>query len=488
LSSFPLSKRSIFLRLSKHFVMSRKPDVIVVGAGAAGLAAAVELARAGVSVIIIEARNRVGGRMFTQRDPVCQAPIELGAEFIHGLPPEIWKPLQANNVKIEEVRGEPWCFRKGRLSTCDFFSEVDDILKKMDDRLPDESFLSFLKRCCDPKNDPKKQEAYERALAYVTGFNAADPDRVGVHWLVQGMRAEEQIEGDRAFRAADGYQDLLDIFCGELARAGVHIQTEIVVDSVRWSQGHVQVEAHRAGESQKFEAERVLVTIPLGVMKAAADDEGAVRFIPALPQTKLDALTKLEMGKVIRVTLCFKNRFWDTIAAPGQQRKTLSAIGFLFSDDEWLPTWWTTMPRELPIITGWAPFRCAERLSGQSHSFVVDRCLQTLSKLLNTGLDQITPSLGAAYFHDWQNDPFSRGAYSYGAVGSDGAQAALARPIENTVFFAGEATDMSGHNGTVHGAIASGRRAAKEIVHGSTKPGPMQAVNHVPWSRRRHRT
>jgi monoamine oxidase len=446
--------------------MSKTDRVIVVGAGAAGLAAAVELARAGVSVTILEARNRVGGRMFTQRDPVFQAPIELGAEFIHGLPPEIWEPLRARNVKIEEVSGEPWCFQKGRLCSCDFFSEVDDILKKMDARSADESFLSFLKRCCDPKNDPKKQEAYERALAYVTGFNAADPDRVGVHWLVKGMRAEEQIEGDRAFRAANGYQDLLDILCGELARQAVQIKTEIVVNSIRWSQGRVEVEAHRTGESQKFEAERVLVTIPLGVMKAASEDEGAVCFVPALPRTKSDALAKLEMGKVIRVTLRFKRRFWDTIPAPGNDGKTLSNMGFLFSDDEWLPTWWTTMPWKLPIITGWAPFRCAERLSGKSESFVVDRCLQTLAKLLNTGIEQITSLFEAAYFHDWQNDPFSRGAYSYGAVGSDGAQEALARPLETTLFFAGEATDTAGHNGTVHGAIASGRRAAKEILHG----------------------
>ncbi len=373
--------------------------------------------------------------------------------------------MQARNIKIEEVSGEPWCFRKGRLSACDFFSEVDDILKKMDDHSPDESFLNFLKRCCDSRDDPKKQESYERALAYVTGFNAADPDRVGVHWLVQGMRAEEQIEGDRAFRAANGYQDLLDIFCSELAGAGVQIKTEVVVDSIRWSQGSAAVEAHRASESQMFEAESVLVTIPLGVMKASVDEEGAVRFDPALPRTKLDALTKLEMGKVIRVTLRFKNRFWDTIPAPGKQRKTLSAMGFLFSDDERLPTWWTTMPRKLPILTGWAPFRCAERLSGQSESFVVDRCLQILSKLLNIGIDQITALLGAAYFHDWQNDPFFRGAYSYGAVGADGAQEALGRPVENTLFFAGEATDTTGHNGTVHGAIASGRRAAKEILH-----------------------
>jgi len=447
-------------------VMAKSPDVIVVGAGAAGLAAAADLGRAGLSVTILEARDRIGGRMFTQRDPVCQAPIELGAEFIHGLPPEIWEPLQARNVRVTEVTGEPWCFRQGRLSTCDFFSQVEDILEQMDGNSPDESFLSFLNRCCDAKNDPKKREARERALAYVTGFNAADPDRVGVHWLVEGMRAEEQIEGDRAFRSINGYKDLLDIFCEELAQAGVLTQTETVVDTVQWTQGRAQVAARRAGESCKFETGRVLITVPLGVLQVASKDNGALQFTPELPRTKLEALKKLEMGKVIRVTLRFRNRFWDSISAPGSERKTLSGMSFLFSEDDWFPTWWTTMPAKLPIITGWAPFRCAERLSGKSHSFVVDRCLQTLSSLLEIGLDEITQLLEATYFHDWQSDPFSRGAYSYGTVGADSAQKALANPVENTLFFAGEATDTTGHNGTVHGAIASGHRAAKEILHG----------------------
>jgi monoamine oxidase len=446
--------------------MSTIPDVIVIGAGAAGLAAAAELGRAGLSVTILEARDRIGGRMFTQRDPACQAPIEFGAEFIHGLPPEIWEPLQARNVSITEVAGEPWCFRRDRLSGCEFFSQVDDILKLMDANLPDESFLTFLNRCCNPKNDPKKREASERALAYVTGFNAADPDRVGAHWLVEGMRAEEKIEGDRAFRSANGYQDLLDVYCRDLAKAGVDTQTQTVVAAVRWTRGHAQIAAHRAGEPCNFEAERVLVTLPLGVLQAAVGDDGAVQFTPSLPPTNMKALKKLEMGKVIRVTLRFRHRFWDSISAPGEEHKSLSRMSFLFSDDEWYPTWWTTTPRKLPIITGWAPFRCAESLSGKSRSFVVDRCLQTLSRLLGIGLDPITQLLDAAYFHDWQSDPFSRGAYSYGLVGADGAQKALADPVENTLFFAGEATDVTGHNGTVHGAIASGRRAAKEILHG----------------------
>jgi monoamine oxidase len=447
--------------------MSKIPDVIVIGAGAAGLAAASDLGRGGLSVAILEARERIGGRMFTLRDPAYQAPIELGAEFIHGLPPEIWEPLQARNIRVTEVTGEPWCFHEGRLSTCEFFSQVDDILKQMDARSPDESFLSFLKHCCkQSKGNPEHRRAEERALAYVTGFNAADPDRVGVHWLVQGMQAEEKIAGDRAFRSANGYEDLLQIFREDLSNADVNIQTETVVDSVEWTQGRAEITAHRASEPHKLSTGCVLVTLPLAVLQTAVEAKGAVRFTPELPREKLEALKKLEMGKVMRVTLRFRRRFWDTISAPGRERKTLSEMGFLFSEDEWLPTWWTTMPKKLPIITGWAPFRCAERLSGNSRAFVIDQCLRTLGTLLQVGSEQLAQSLDDAYFHDWQNDPFARGAYSYGAVGADGAQQALAAPVENTLFFAGEATDTTGHNGTVHGAIASGRRAAREILLG----------------------
>jgi monoamine oxidase len=172
------------------------------------------------------------------------------------------------------------------------------------------------------------------------------------------------------------------------------------------------------------------------------------------------------MGKIIRVTLRFRQRFWETLSAPTESSKTLDGMSFLFSDDDWYPTWWTMMPEKLPIITGWAPFHCAERLSGKSHSFVVDHALQTLSKLLDVRSDKLAQLLDDSYFHDWQNDPFSRGAYSYGGVDADGAQAVLATPVENTLFFAGEATDISGHNGTVQGAIASGQRAADEIFHG----------------------
>jgi monoamine oxidase len=441
--------------------MPQDRSVIVVGAGIAGLAAAWKLAVSGCSVSVLEARDRIGGRIYTVHDSKLDVPIELGAEFVHGRAAEVLDPLEDAEQKITEVEGESWCAFHHKLQPCDFSSQIDSVLGKMDDSLPDESFLSFLSRNFP---GPESEDMRQRALGYVTGFNAADPELVGVHWLVQGMRAEEKIEGYRSFRAKNGYHKLIEIFQKRMASANVSLHTGVIVHTVTWKTGHTEIAAGSGNGVQTFHVPRVLVTLPLAVMKAPPGEQGAVRFIPPLPGEKMEAQEKLEMGKVIRITLRFRERFWSDIAPPGQRNFKLSELGFLFSDNDWFPTWWTAMPQELPIITGWAPFRSAERLSRQTREFVMQKSLITLSGLLGCDPGKLQDLLDEAYFHDWQSDPFSRGAYSYGKVGSKGAQQALASPIENTLFFAGEATDVTGNNGTVHGAIASGYRAAEEIL------------------------
>ncbi len=442
--------------------MPRDPDVIVIGAGMAGVAAARELGRAGLSVCIVEARDRIGGRVFTVHDPECNVPIELGAEFIHGRAREIWDPLEKAGAKITEVDGDYWCNSEGHLSSCDFFEEVDSILDKMDDAVADESFSAFLARRFGEPKTKREREGQRRAVSYVSGFNAADPALVGVHWLVQGMRAEEKIQGDRAFRAQNGYTTLLQEFRDQISNFGVDLRTETVVESIKWRAGSVKVTARNPRGTLMLEAPKVLLTLPLSLLKA--QQGGAIQFTPRLPQDKLRALEKLEMGKVIRVVLRFRERFWETIKPSPRAKKTLSNMAFLFSQNEWFPTWWTSMPEKSAIITGWAPFRSAEQLSGQSESFISDCSLQTLSELLGPPVQELQSLLERVYVHDWQTDPFALGAYSYGKVGADGAQRAIAAPVESTLFFAGEATDRAGHNGTVHGAVATGYRAATEIL------------------------
>jgi len=445
--------------------MSNNPDIIILGAGAAGLSAAVELAQTGLKITILEARDRIGGRIFTKHDPVCDAPVELGAEFIHGRPPEIWTLLRKHHIRAREVHGQQWCVQHGELCRCDFFSKVEQILEKLDDHEPDQSFLEFLERCC-PENDPKLQQAKAWARSYVTGFHAADPALISVHSLVQGMRADEKIDGDRPFRTKGGYQTLVEIFRRQLDQADVPIEINMRAQSVRWDRAEVQVTAlDEASEVFTFTAPRVLITLPLGVLQASPTDDGALRFTPELPPAKQQTLDQLAMGKVIRLSLRFRERFWDKLRpSPRPKSRTLSRMQFLLSREDWFPTWWTASPEKWPIITGWAPFQWGERLSGQSEAFVVEKGLATLGKLLRIGRRKLDDLLEASYTHDWQTDPFSRGAYSYVKVGGDRAQSVLAAPLNSNLFFAGEATDVSGHHGTVHGAIATGKRAAAEIL------------------------
>jgi monoamine oxidase len=183
-----------------------------------------------------------------------------------------------------------------------------------------------------------------------------------------------------------------------------------------------------------------------------------------LPPEKQTALDKLAMGKVVRVSLCFSERFWQNLHGRPDSR-TLAKLSFLFSRDRFFPTWWTQMPERVPIITGWSAAHAAESLAGVSERAIVEQAVASLGSILQLEKSKIESQLTAAYFHDWDSDPFSLGAYSYVKVGGEGCQRTLGSPVGNRLFLAGEATDTSGHNGTVHGAIASGQRAARDILN-----------------------
>ena len=384
-------------------------------------------------------------------DPATKVPVEFGAEFVHGKPDEIWDLIRKHKLKTTEVDGDMWCFREGRLQKCDFFSQVDDVLGNLSDDGPDQSFVEYL----NTRHAKASQEARQWALGYVEGFHAADPDLVSMHSLVRSNQSEEEIEGDRSFHLAGGYATLLAIWEHQVRDLGVKLHLDTPVKSVSWKKGRVETDAG----VHKFAAAKAVVTLPLPLLQH--DD---VKFCPALPAQKLDALRKLAMGHVIRVALCFRQRFWAELEREG---KSLEHLSFLFSRDEWFPTWWTRMPEQSPVITGWAPFPSAERLSGKPQDFVVDKSLESLGRLLGVAKDDLRGMLGEAYVHDWQSDPYSRGAYSYVKVGGDHAAHDLGAPLENTLFFAGEATDAVGNNGTVNGAIASGRRVAREVFSNS---------------------
>src|SRR5690349_13118714 len=434
--------------------MAESGDVIVIGAEVAGLATAGKLGNAGFKVILLEARDRVGGRILTLHPPSLNFPVELGAEFIHGRSDEIWDIVREAHLETLEVQGEMWCERDDKLSPCgDFFDEVDDILGKLKPSKPDRSFIDFLEGECGQCDEEER----ERAYSYVEGFHASFPERISVNELVRSTEADQEIDGERAFRLRDGYQALVAQLQGKLNANKVTIHLNTVVKQVTWSHEGVAIQTRGAGgEASEFTARRAVVTLPLPALK-----NGAVQFNPPLDM-KRDAMERLELGMVMRVVLRFRRRFWEDLR--DERGRGMGKMSFLFSGDPYFPTWWTTMPAQEPLLTGWAAGHKAEKLVLKGESFIEEQVIGALARVLRVERRVIEQELEACYMHDWQADPFSRGAYSYAVVGGENAANELSKPVEGTLFFAGEATDYTGHNGTVHGAIRSGRRAAKELI------------------------
>lgn len=429
-------------------------DVLIVGAGAAGLAALRELDGAGLRVRCVEAQERLGGRIFTVRDPLSPAPVELGAEFVHGRPPEIWNIAARAGLQVVERGWNALQMNGGKLvqdeGMGDAIGEAMSAVEEAAAEGRDENFASFIGRA------EFSAAVKRRATRYVEGFNAADAARVGIASLAQDAQAADQIEGDRSFFILDGYDSVPLALLDGIEALEDKLQLNSVVERIEWKPGEASVHLRSAldGRWEVLTARCVIVTIPLGVLQAEADERGAIRFDPE-PVEHLAAARSLAFGQVFRVTLRLHSSFWEG-------RPELSRAGFLFSELPVFPTWWRPYPVHTPLITGWSAGPAAGPLIGQPKTVVISRAMESLEKI--SGISPL-PVL-AAYFHDWHADPFFRGAYSYVPAGEMAARKVLAEPIEGTLYFAGEATDLEGHSATVHGAIATGIRAARQVIAG----------------------
>jgi monoamine oxidase len=424
----------------------RTHDVVVIGAGMAGLTAARTLAEAGLKVLVLEAQDRIGGRIWTRH--IGDEAIELGAEFIHGRPPELWALIEEAGLETYERRGAQLCFEDGVLNDC--CNEMDAVFEPLEKLKeftgPDVSFAEYL--------DREQTPLAERGpmIGYVEGFNAADHREVSAAALGAQQKAEDASGSNHNFRLRGGYDQLPRYLSEKIAEFGGRALTGTPVKEIRWEQGHVEI----VSELWTFNAPRAVVTLPLAVLQS-----GSVKIEPQ-PGHILEAAQLLRMGQARRFTLLFAERFWENLLP----QSAWGEMSFLFAFTEMPPVWWTPHPEASHTITGWVGGRRSAALAGLDTKTLARQACATLGRIFGLRKERIQGLLKGCYTHDWQNDQFALGAYSYVATGGMDASKKMTEPVEDTLFFSGEHTDVTGHWGTVHAAMRSGLRAAQQILSG----------------------
>jgi monoamine oxidase len=349
---------------------------------------------------------------------------------------------------LTEVRGQSYRDSGDGLKPVsdDDDDRIGSILSSPDLAASDRSFSEYLEH---------RQEAQETKTwlrSYVEGFNAADASCIGTWALLHQQMAEERIDGDRAWRLNFGFMSLVDSLRQQLP-ASTSILLNTVAKQIVWRPGCVHIEGlTQESETKSVHTKAAIITVPVGVLQKR-DQNSAIVFDPEPRYFR--QLNQLLMGEAVRLNLLFSEPVWET---------TAPNAGFILSLQEHFPTWWPRTSGDGYLLTGWSGGPKASRLPVHSTDHLLDLALGTLSKLFRQNGRQLRSKLQSVHYHDWHSDPYSCGAYSYVRAGAFAFSQEIARPIEQTLWFAGEAMALDGYWGTVHGAIESGRRAATQIL------------------------
>jgi monoamine oxidase len=433
-----------------------RTQVAIVGAGAAGLMAARELIRQGHEVLVLEARDRIGGRIFTLHPPDLPLPIELGAEFVHGEAPVTTQLLDEAGLLALEVQGRVWRFRSRMEKDADPWHPLDRVLGKIDSQAADESLSQFLSRHPGGRSLAR---ARTDALRFVEGYHAADSARISVQSIAPERGDPVSSNARRLARVAQGYHALIEHLAREVKP---RLRLSRAVRRIAWRRGHARLEMRSAaGAGSAVEARAVIVTAPVGVLGAPAGSPGAIAFDPD-PEAARQALARIASGSVIRLVVRFHEPPWR-LGSRGVEEEEARALGFVQMSEGPFHACWTAHPGRAPLAVLWSGGPKAAALARGEDRPLLTAGLEALAHVLGTRHRRLAARVRSWWVHNWQRDPYSRGAYSYRLVGGAEAGEALARPIERTLFFAGEATDEA--SGTVEGALASGRKAARLVAN-----------------------
>jgi monoamine oxidase len=426
--------------------MRQQVDVVVIGGGAAGLAAADQLARRGKRVLLLEARSRLGGRIHTIVDPVYNHPVELGAEFLEGNPEVIRDLARQEGLQFHQVTERHERARPGGKKAVPDAEELIDRLLRADPSPTRDIPVALLLR---EHSDRFVPDELEMMTLYLEGFHAADLERYGSRALAENHRAE-QTDREEMRRIVGGYGEVVRHLQRRIEAAGVELRTDSTVTRLRWHPGLVELTVSSASGSELIPVAQVIVTVPVAVLRAGQPE------IDPMPPGWEEALSALETGLAHRIDLRFERAWW----MESNRRPPV----FIHGQGEAFPVWWTTSPPNLPFLTGWIGGPRAGSVAGLSQRELVPRALESLSSIFGYSAATLAEWLRAAHTYDWSTDPFALGAYSYGGVGAAAARETLRQSVGGTLFLAGEALADEGRNATVPGALSSGRRTAADVL------------------------
>lgn len=351
-------------------------EVVIVGAGAAGLAAAATLSRAGVAVVVLEARSRAGGRVATRRVRGWPVPVELGAEFIHGRSEEIFRIAGRAGLLVgritdvhARVTGSRWTPMR------DFWATFDRITRRMRGSGRDRSVAEFLdSRRRMPR--PEKQ----LLASIVEGYHAAPLELASEHALSTAGAPPPSPEDREQFRILSGYDGVTRWLASRIDPRRCRFVFSAAAREIRWRPGSVQVRTERSGE---FRARRAIVTVPVGVLNAPAEQPAGIRFDPE-PRDQRRALEKIGMGQVVKAVLRLRPHFGEILRERFPAGESgAGEIAFLHRRGAPFPTWWSAAPAEVPMITAWAGGPAAQALRRSSRREILGEALQTIASLLD---------------------------------------------------------------------------------------------------------
>jgi monoamine oxidase len=425
---------------------------LVVGAGAAGLMTARELARAGKRVTVLEARDRCGGRIYPLPAEEFGYPAEGGAEFVHGAARLTRSLMREAGLSLSPRGGARWSTRTGALSRADesWLPDTTRFYQALREVKADLPIAEFL----ETHFADRRYDELRRSIARtVEGYDAADPRRASTLALRDEWLARD--DGEHG-RIAEGYGALIEHLASECRKHGAAIHLGAAVAAIDESGGRIAARCH---DGAVFEADAAILTVPPPLLFEIG--------LPSAARERVMAAADIGYGNVVKLLLRFATTWWSDISG-----RDLADLSFLLSDAP-IPTWWTQYPDGYPVLTGWLAGPKADRVSSLTVAELVEMGLASLAEIFHLPADRLRSELVASRAINWGNDPFARGAYSYATPQTRKAQALLRTSDGGAIFFSGEALYAGPDMGTVEAALASGQETAQTILTGfpATPPG-----------------